>query len=132
MIGFGHLPELVMVLIFALIIFGPTRLPEVGAGLGKSLREFRKATSGVQDIAHRARSEVQDIARETLEPLQDMARETMAPLPPRQHVVPDLAAQRALAVEDIGRPVPGAHEPCQTVAMQRDEHPTSARKSPSR
>jgi sec-independent protein translocase protein TatA len=43
MIGFGHLPELVMVLIFALIIFGPTRLPEVGAGLGKSLREFRKA-----------------------------------------------------------------------------------------
>jgi sec-independent protein translocase protein TatA len=127
MIGFGHLPELVMVLIFALIIFGPTRLPEVGAGLGKSLREFRKATSGVQDIAHRARSEVQDIARETLEPLQDMARETMAPLPPpRQHVVPDLVAQRALAVEDVGRPVPGPNELCQTVAMQQDEHRASA------
>jgi TatA/E family protein of Tat protein translocase len=78
MIGFGHFPELVMVLVFALLIFGPKRLPQVGEGLGKSLREFRKATSGVQDIA-----------REALEPLQDFARETMAPLPPpRQHAVP--------------------------------------------
>src|SRR5437763_1332121 len=119
MIGFGHFPELVIVLIFALIIFGPTRLPEVGAGLGKSLREFRKASSGVQDAAHKARSEVQDIARETLEPLQDAARETIAPLPPpRQHVVPDLAAQRALPVEqrvlpmeDVGPPAFSAHEP---------------------
>jgi sec-independent protein translocase protein TatA len=101
MIGFGHIPELVMVLILALIIFGPKRLPEVGEGLGKSLREFRKATSGVQDVAHRARSEVQDIAREAIAPLP----------PPRQHVVPDLAAQHALTVEDVGLPAMGAREP---------------------
>ena len=101
MIGFGHFPELVMVLILALIIFGPRRLPEVGEGLGKSLREFRKATSGVQDVAHRARSEAQDIAREAIAPLP----------PPRQHVVPDLAAQRALAVEDVGLPAMGVPEP---------------------
>src|SRR5437764_8508592 len=112
MIGFGHFPELMMVLILALIIFGPKRLPEVGAGLGKSLREFRKATSGVQDVAHRARSEVQDIARETLEPLHDIARETMAPLPPpRQQVVPgpDVAAQHAPAAENVAVPAPGSH-----------------------
>ena len=101
MIGFGHFPELVMVLILGLIIFGPKRLPEVGEGLGKSLREFRKATSGVQDVAHRARSEVQDLARETITPLP----------PPRPHGVPDLAAQRALAVEDVGHPAMDAHEP---------------------
>ena len=101
MIGFGHFPELVMVLILALIIFGPRRLPEVGEGLGKSLREFRKATSGVQDVAHRARSEAQDIAREAIAPLP----------PPRQHVVPDLAAQPALAVEDVGLPAMGVPEP---------------------
>jgi TatA/E family protein of Tat protein translocase len=101
MIGFGHFPELVMVLILGLIIFGPKRLPEVGEGLGKSLREFRKATSGIQDVAHRASSEVQDIARETIAPLP----------PPRQHVVPDLAAQRALTVEDVEPPVMDAHEP---------------------
>ena len=49
MIGFGHFPELVMVLILGLIIFGPKRLPEVGEGLGKSLREFRKATNELHD-----------------------------------------------------------------------------------
>jgi sec-independent protein translocase protein TatA len=101
MIGFGHFPELVMVLILGLIIFGPKRLPEVGEGLGKSLREFRKATSGIQDVAHRARSEVQDVARETIAPV----------TPPRQHVVPDLAAQPALAVEDLGPRVMDAHDP---------------------
>ena len=101
MIGFGHFPELVMVLIFALIIFGPKRLPEVGAGLGKSLREFRKATSGVQDVAHKARSEVQDIAREAIAPLP----------PPRQQVLPDLAAQHTLAMENVGLPVMGVQEP---------------------
>jgi sec-independent protein translocase protein TatA len=101
MIGFGHFPELMMVLILALIIFGPKRLPEVGEGLGKSLREFRKATSGVQDVAHRARSEAQDIARETIAPLP----------PPRHHVVPDLAAQHTLAMEDVAPPVMGVHEP---------------------
>ena len=100
MIGFGHFPELVIVLILALIILGPKRLPEVGEGLGKSLREFRKATSGVQDVAYRARSEVQDLARETIAPLP----------PPRQHVVPDLAAQHTLAMEDVGLPVMGAQE----------------------
>jgi TatA/E family protein of Tat protein translocase len=101
MIGFGHFPELMMVLILALIIFGPKRLPEVGEGLGKSLREFRKATSGVQDVAYRARSEVQDITRAAIAPLP----------PPRQHLVPDLAAQHTLAVGDVGTPAMGAHEP---------------------
>jgi sec-independent protein translocase protein TatA len=90
-----------MVLILGLIIFGPKRLPEVGEGLGKSLREFRKATSGIHDVAHRASSEVQDIARETIPPV----------TPPRQHAVPDIAAQRALAVEDVEPPAMDALEP---------------------
>jgi sec-independent protein translocase protein TatA len=44
MYGFGHLWELVVVLLIALIFFGPKRLPELGSSLGKSLREFRKST----------------------------------------------------------------------------------------
>lgn len=39
--------HLIIVLGIALLVFGPKRLPELGAGLGKSLREFREATSGV-------------------------------------------------------------------------------------
>jgi len=41
--------ELVIILVIALLILGPGRLPDVGSALGKSIREFRKASSDVQD-----------------------------------------------------------------------------------
>jgi sec-independent protein translocase protein TatA len=39
--------HLLIILAIALVVFGPKRLPELGAGLGKSLREFKKAMSDV-------------------------------------------------------------------------------------
>jgi TatA/E family protein of Tat protein translocase len=42
-------PELIIILVIALLILGPGKLPEVGASIGKSIREFRKASSDVQD-----------------------------------------------------------------------------------
>jgi TatA/E family protein of Tat protein translocase len=42
-------PELIIILVIALLILGPGKLPEVGASLGKSLREFRKASTDIQD-----------------------------------------------------------------------------------
>lgn len=42
-------PELVLILVVALVVFGPGKLPEIGAGLGKTIREFRKATQGFND-----------------------------------------------------------------------------------
>jgi TatA/E family protein of Tat protein translocase len=41
--------ELVIILVIALLVLGPGKLPDVGAALGKSLREFRKASSDIQD-----------------------------------------------------------------------------------
>ena len=41
--------ELIVILLIALIVFGPKRLPEVGRTVGKSLREFRKATSDIKN-----------------------------------------------------------------------------------
>jgi TatA/E family protein of Tat protein translocase len=45
--GFGNLglPEMVIILVIALIVFGPRKLPELGRSLGKSLGEFRKASN---------------------------------------------------------------------------------------
>jgi sec-independent protein translocase protein TatA len=43
-------PELVLVLVIALVVFGPGKLPDVGKALGKSLQEFRRAT--VQEPAN--------------------------------------------------------------------------------
>ena len=41
--------ELIVILLIALIVFGPKRLPEVGRTVGKSLREFRKASQDPRD-----------------------------------------------------------------------------------
>jgi len=41
--------ELIIVLVIALLVLGPGKLPEVGSALGKSIREFRKAATDVQD-----------------------------------------------------------------------------------
>ncbi|MFQ5851842.1 MAG: twin-arginine translocase TatA/TatE family subunit [Candidatus Binatia bacterium] len=45
MFGLG-LQELVIILVIALIVFGPARLPQIGSGLGKAIRDFRKGISG--------------------------------------------------------------------------------------
>jgi sec-independent protein translocase protein TatA len=41
--------HLIIVLVIAVLVLGPGKLPEVGAALGKTLREFRKATTDIQD-----------------------------------------------------------------------------------
>jgi TatA/E family protein of Tat protein translocase len=41
--------ELIIILVIALVVLGPGKLPEVGSALGKSIREFRKAASDVKD-----------------------------------------------------------------------------------
>lgn len=40
------MPELILILVIALIVFGPGKLPEVGKALGRGINEFRRATSG--------------------------------------------------------------------------------------
>jgi sec-independent protein translocase protein TatA len=40
-----HLPELIIVLAVALLIFGPKKLPEMGSAIGKAITEFRKGMS---------------------------------------------------------------------------------------
>ena len=44
MFGIG-IPEIILILIVGLIVFGPSKLPEVGRAVGKAMREFKKASS---------------------------------------------------------------------------------------
>ncbi|HEY7347681.1 MAG TPA: twin-arginine translocase TatA/TatE family subunit [Ktedonobacterales bacterium] len=48
MFGF-HAWDLLIVLLIALVIFGPRKLPEIGGAVGKSIREFKKATNEIVD-----------------------------------------------------------------------------------
>jgi len=49
MFGFG-MPELIVVLVIVLVVFGAGRLPEIGGALGKSIRNFKKASNGKDEI----------------------------------------------------------------------------------
>ncbi len=49
MFGFG-VTELIIILVIVLVIFGAGKLPEIGAGLGKGIKNFKKATSDMDEI----------------------------------------------------------------------------------
>ncbi|NVN90302.1 MAG: twin-arginine translocase TatA/TatE family subunit [Desulfuromonadales bacterium] len=49
MFGFG-IPELIIILVIVTMIFGVDRLPELGGALGKTIRNFRKAADGREEI----------------------------------------------------------------------------------
>jgi TatA/E family protein of Tat protein translocase len=80
--------HLVIVLIIALIVIGPGKLPEVGAALGKSIKEFRKAASDITETAH---AEAAPIAAATA------AAVAPAPVAPAQVAAPVTYAAAAPA-----------------------------------
>lgn len=53
MFGSLGLPELLLIFVVALIVFGPKKLPEIGRTLGKALGEFKKATDDLKNTIER-------------------------------------------------------------------------------
>lgn len=47
-------PELILILAIALVVFGPSKLPEIGKAVGKSIREFKSATTDVKEEVNKA------------------------------------------------------------------------------
>ncbi len=59
MFGIG-IPELLIILVIVLIIFGANKLPEIGSGMGRAIKNFKKATSEPEEIDVTPKSESKD------------------------------------------------------------------------
>lgn len=69
MFGMG-VPELVLILVIGLVVFGPGKLPEIGKAVGRSLKEFKGATMDAPErvVLHSAIKEEQKKEPEKIEP----------------------------------------------------------------
>ena len=108
--------ELVIILVIALLILGPGRLPDVGSALGKSLREFRKASSDLQDAANvdtsplpaQPPAPVDPAAAQAVPAAPVAAASVVATAPAPAPIVAAAPAPVPAAVEAISAPVPDA------------------------
>ena len=113
MFGIGA-PELVLILIVGLIVFGPGKLPEMGRTLGKGLREFRKASNALTTA----------INTPDPPPAQNAAAQPQpAAAPAAQQAAPVAAEQAAPATAQQSAPAPAATSPtAETAAAAVEAH----------
>lgn len=105
MFGIGF-PELILILIVGLIVFGPGKLPEAGRALGKGLREFKKAQSALT------------AAMNAPEPA---PRQAQSPVPPS-----DAGAQGNAAVAPQAAQAPGMTQGAQVSGMPQSAQAAAA------
>jgi sec-independent protein translocase protein TatA len=76
------MPEMLVILVIALVVFGPRKLPELGRSLGKSLNEFKRASNELRStLEDEVRTEEQKEQRAKLEAEQKAAMEAAGPAP---------------------------------------------------
>lgn len=76
MFGSLGVPEILLIFIVILIVFGPRKIPEIGQMLGKALGEFRKATDDLKNTIEREvrLEELKSVAPSIMTPLESVSR----------------------------------------------------------
>ncbi|HMJ86245.1 MAG TPA: TatA/E family twin arginine-targeting protein translocase [Vicinamibacterales bacterium] len=102
MFGSIGMPELIIIFVIALIIFGPRKLPELGRSLGKSLAEFKRASNELKStLEEEIRLEEQRTtleeskAKAAAQAAATAAATTEAPPPPVEQPVPARTADHS-------------------------------------
>ena len=96
---FGIQPiHLILIVVVALIIFGPSRLPEIGRGLGKSLNEFRK---GMKEMSEGFKDEVVN-TEDSARPVTAAASAAPTPVAPVAPATPMVACPNCSAQNPSG------------------------------
>ena len=88
MFGSIGMPELIIIFVIALIIFGPRKLPELGKSLGKSLAEFKKASN-----------ELRNTLEEEIR-IEEQKTEAAKPVPPAAPSTPTASSQDEASADD--------------------------------
>jgi TatA/E family protein of Tat protein translocase len=104
MFGIGP-TELIVILVIALLVLGPKRLPELAAGLGKGLAEFRRATSDINAELDEARRSVEEPARDAARAVNPDSRRvsrTRGAAPTPAAAAATSASASAIASEESG------------------------------
>ena len=95
MFGSIGMPELIIIMVIALIIFGPRKLPELGRSLGKSIGEFKKASNELRNtLEEEIRVEEKRDLQATIRADQDSAIAAAIVPPPATPDVPDETVSR--------------------------------------
>jgi sec-independent protein translocase protein TatA len=89
MFGPIGMPELILIFVVALLVFGPKKLPELGKSLGKGLAEFRKASD---ELKKTIEDEIENGKRETATVRQGVAEATQLISPPESVPRTEVAA----------------------------------------
>ena len=113
MFGSIGMPELVIILVIALIVFGPRKLPELGRSLGKSIGEFRKASNEL-------RSTLEDEIRV------EETRDQRARMEAEQTSAIEAARARPVPPPEEFGQAPTATQPSEMPTVSRSDAGTSA------
>jgi sec-independent protein translocase protein TatA len=84
-------PELLMIMFIVLLLFGANRLPELARGIGKSVREFKKAASSVENEVRRAMEEPEEPVPKKFPPQPPPAETIQQAAPDKPVPPPNLA-----------------------------------------
>lgn len=112
MFGIG-VPELILILVVGLVVFGPGKLPEIARSLGKGMREFKKATNAFsQAINAPLDAPVQQQATQPSQPVQQAAAQQNAAQPAN-------TAPAAASVQEPAAAKPAYEAPTQESVRQQ-------------
>lgn len=108
--------EILVILVIALLVFGPRKLPELGKSLGAGIREFRRGTAGLKEELEGSLRETPAPVPVQAAPVQTVSAQTVV----AQAVVPPVAPAQVMSAQAATPAAPQAVTPA-----PRDDTPSS-------